>query len=259
MINFFYELNPLIQAIIASLFTFSLTTIGAAMVFLFKKVNKNVMDSMLALSAGIMLSAAFFSLLLPAIEQARDLKTNVPLIVTMSILGGALLLIIGDRIASKHTSNESKITRSFLLITSITIHNIPEGMAIGCAFASVAFNIPGATLIGAISLALGIGLQNMPEGAAISLPLRRDGMSRLKSFILGTLSGIVEPISAIIGVLLVLKVKFILPYLLAFAAGAMLFVVIIELIPESMQNKHKHLMGILSLVGFIIMMIMEIM
>ena len=144
------------------------------------------------------------------------------------------------------------------MVTSIVLHNIPEGLAIGVAFGSIIYNIEGATLIAAISLAIGIGLQNIPEGAAISIPLRKEGLSRKKSFLIGTLSGIVEPISAIIGVILVLKIKIILPILLSFAAGAMLFVIIEELVPECMNDENKNAIGVVTLIGFILMMIMEI-
>ena len=154
--------------------------------------------------------------------------------------------------------NRQNFKSTLLLVVSIVLHNIPEGMAIGCAFGSIIYGIEGANVAGAISLAVGIGIQNFPEGAAISIPLRNAGYSRLKAFIIGALTGIVEPIAAIIGVFLVLKVKLILPYLLAFAAGAMIFVVIEELVPEAMESKCKTVMAYLSLVGFVIMMILEI-
>lgn len=260
MINFFYGLDPLIQALIASLLTFAMTISGASLVYFFKNVNKNVMDALLGISAGIMLSAAIFSLLLPSIEQANALHMNTVFVVSIGILLGGLLLIVGDKISDKHILKDtSKFKRSLLLIISIVLHNIPEGMAIGVAFGSIIYGLDGATVAAAISLSIGIGLQNLPEGAAISLPLRREGLSRTKSFLIGALSGIVEPIAAIFGVLLVLKIKLILPYLLAFAAGAMIFVVIEELIPESQSNKNKNLIAILTLIGFIGMMILEIM
>lgn len=258
MINFLCDLSPLLQAIIASLLTFSLTTLGASFVFLFKKVNNKIMNYLLGASAGIMLSAAIFSLLLPAIEQAKNLKMNSIVIVSIGLLLGSVLLIIGDKISSKFITNEqNSFRRILLLVTSIVLHNIPEGLAIGVAFGSIIYNIEGATLISAISLTIGIGLQNIPEGAAISIPLRKEGLSRKKAFIIGTLSGIVEPLSAILGVILVLKVKVILPILLAFAAGAMLFVIIEELIPECMNDKNKNSIGIVTLLGFILMMILE--
>lgn len=259
MINFFYGLDPLTQAIIASSLTFLMTVFGSSFVFLFKKVNKNIMDALLGISAGIMLAAAIFSLLLPSIEQANTLNMNTIVVVSIGILLGGLLLIIGDKISNKYLlRKDGKPKNSFLLITSIILHNIPEGAAIGVAFGSLTFGLEGATIAAAISLAIGIGMQNIPEGAAISIPLRRDGLSRKKSFLIGVISGIVEPIAAIIGVILVLKVKIILPYLLAFAAGAMIFVIIVELIPESQNNKNKNLIALLTLIGFIFMLILEI-
>lgn len=258
MINFFCDLSPLLQALIASLLTFSLTTLGASFVFLFKKVNNKIMNYLLGASAGIMLSAAIFSLLLPAIEQANNLKMNSIVVVSIGLLLGSILLIIGDKISSRFITNEqNSFRRILLLVTSIVLHNIPEGLAIGVAFGSIIYNIEGATLISAISLTIGIGLQNIPEGAAISIPLRKEGLSRKKAFIIGTLSGIVEPLAAILGVILVLKIKVILPILLAFAAGAMLFVIIEELIPECMSDKNKNSIAIVTLLGFILMMILE--
>lgn len=260
MIDFFYDLNPFLQAFLASLFTFGLTTLGAASVFLFKNIKQAILDAFLGISAGIMLAAAFFSLLLPAIEQATNLQLNTPLVITISILCGAIILIFGDYISTRYIKGSciSKFKRITLLASSIIIHNIPEGLAIGVAFGSIIYNLDGATIPAAISLAIGIGIQNFPEGAAISLPMRREGISPRKSFIVGMLSGIVEPISALIGVALVLKVKLVLPFLLAFAAGAMIFVVVAELIPESISEKYKNIMAFFTLLGFTIMMIMEI-
>ena len=259
MINFFESFSPLTQAIIASTLTFLLTTFGSSFVFLFKKVNNKVMNYLLGSSAGIMLAAAIYSLLLPSIEQANNLNMNTSIVVSLGLLLGSVLLIVGDKISSKFTGNEeNNFRRILLLVTSIVLHNIPEGLAIGVAFGSIIYNIEGATLIAAISLAIGIGLQNIPEGAAISIPLRKEGLSRKKSFLIGTLSGIVEPISAIIGVILVLKIKIILPILLSFAAGAMLFVIIEELVPECMNDENKNAIGVVTLIGFILMMIMEI-
>lgn len=259
MFDFFYDLSVLNQAIIASTLTMLMTIAGSSTVFLFKKVNKSVMEALLSISAGIMLAAAIFSLLLPSIEQANNLGLNTAFVVTISILLGSLLLIVGDKISSKCIKDENKtVTNVLLLVTSIVLHNIPEGMAIGVAFGSIIYNLEGATVAAAISLAIGIGIQNFPEGAAISIPLRRLGLSRTKSFIIGSLTGIVEPIAAIIGVLLVLKVQLILPFLLAFAAGAMIFVIIEELIPEAMKNKRKNLIAYLFLLGFVVMMILEI-
>jgi ZIP family zinc transporter len=229
---------------------------GASIVFFFKKINKNIMDIMLALSAGIMISATFWSLIEPSINLSETLGLNSCLIAVLGILSGSLLLFLGDTIYDKYSKSNKK--RIFMLISSITLHNIPEGLAIGVAFGSLNYNLPGATLISAISLAIGIGIQNFPEGSAISLPLRREGYSRFKSFLFGSLSGIVEPISAILGAILVLKVRLILPFLLCFAAGAMLYVVTKEIIPESQENSHKDIITIFTIIGFLIMMILDI-
>ena len=261
MINWYVNLNYPIQALIASLFTWGITSLGAAVVFLFKKVNKNTMDAMLGLSAGVMLAATFWSLLSPALEMAENLKLISWLIVSLGVLSGGLLLFCGDKIfdrITKKKTNSHSIKRSLMLIFSITLHNIPEGMAIGVAFGSVFYNLEGATLAAAVMLAIGIGIQNFPEGSAVSLPLRREGMSPPKAFFFGMLSGIVEPISAVVGAVLVIKVQVLLPILLSFAGGAMIYVVVQELIPESQTNKKKDLMALFTIFGFLLMMIFDV-
>ena len=262
MINEFNNLSYVWQALIASIFTWGVTALGASIVFFFKKVNKTVMDAMLGFSAGVMMSASFFSLISPALEMTKTLKMNGPVIISVGFLLGGILLFIGDKIYDlidkKKDTNTKSRKRCFMLISSITLHNIPEGLAIGVAFGSLAYNLPGTTLLSAFTLALGIGLQNFPEGSSVSLPLRREGYSRKKAFFYGQLSGIVEPISAVIGALLVLSIKTILPFLLAFAAGAMIYVVVEELIPESQTNQKKDLMAFFTLFGFVLMMILDI-
>lgn len=261
MINWYMNLNYPIQALIAALFTWGITSLGAAVVFLFKKVNKNTMDAMLGLSAGVMLAATFWSLLSPALEMAENLKLISWLIVSLGVLSGGLLLFCGDKIfdrITKKKTNSHSIKRSLMLIFSITLHNIPEGMAIGVAFGSVFYNLEGATLAAAVMLAIGIGIQNFPEGSAVSLPLRREGMSPQKAFFFGMLSGIVEPISAVVGAILVIKVQVLLPILLSFAGGAMIYVVVQELIPESQTNKKKDLMALFTILGFLLMMIFDV-
>jgi ZIP family zinc transporter len=211
------------------------------------------MDALLGISSGIMFASAIFSLLLPAIEQANNV-----LIIPTSILLGTLILIILNKIIDKKIVKCNNDNNIFLLIISIVLHNIPEGLAIGCAFASAAI-MDSVNIAAAISLTIGIGIQNFPEGAAVSIPLRRLNFSRIKCFIIGSLSGIVEVFASIIGALLVMKINNILPILLAFAAGAMLFVVIEELIPESQENKkYKTLIAYLTLIGFVFMMLLEI-
>lgn len=255
MVDWFISLNHVTQALIATMFTWSLTMLGSAIVFFFKDVNKNVMDLALGLSAGVMLAAAFFSLLSPSIEMSYELNMIPWIVATIGILAGGLLLFFCDKLQKDESSRKK---RSKMLITSITIHNIPEGMAIGVAFGSLMYNIDGATLSAACMLALGIGLQNIPEGSAVSLPLRREGLSRKKAFFIGQLSAIVEPIAGVIGALLVIKMRFFLPYLLAFSAGSMIYVIVCELIPESQSNKNKSLMAFWTLIGFSIMMILDV-
>lgn len=263
MFEFFSNLSPVTQALIASLFTWGVTMLGAAIVFFFKTVKKSVMDALLGFSAGVMIAASFWSLLSPAIDMANSLNMTAWFVVFLGFFSGGLLLFLGDKLYCKLSSkkalgNNEKIKRSLMLIFSITLHNIPEGLVVGVAFGSLAYGIEGATLAGAITLAIGIGLQNFPEGSAVSLPLRREGLSRKKAFFLGQLSGIVEPASAVLGAVLVLRIQSLLPFLLAFAAGAMIYVVVEELIPESQSNERKDLMALFTLIGFSIMMILDV-
>ena len=260
MINYFLNLSPIVQAFIATLFTWGVTALGAALVFMFKKINKNILDGMLGIAAGVMIAASFWSLLSPALEMASKLEMNAVIVVVLGFLSGGLLLFISDKVFKKfeHKFENSTFKRSVMLISSITMHNIPEGIAVGVAFGSALYNLDGATTLSACMLALGIGIQNFPEGTAVSVPLRRDGMSRRKAFFYGQLSGIVEPISGILGALLVLKIRYMLPFLLAFAAGAMIYVVVEELIPESQTNENKDFMALCTLIGFCIMMSLDV-
>ncbi len=262
MLNDLMKMAP-IQALIAGLFTWSITMLGAAIVFLFKEVKKGIMDALLGFSAGVMIAASFWSLLSPAIEMANNLNMISWLVVFCGFFSGGVLLFLGDKVCDfcmkkRNTANSSKIKRCLMLIFSITLHNIPEGLVVGVAFGSLVYNISGSSLMSAMTLALGIGLQNFPEGSAVSLPLRREGFSRFKSFFFGQLSGFVEPIFAVIGALLVLKIQMLLPFLLSFAAGAMIYVVVEELIPESQTNSKKDLMALFTLIGFSIMMILDV-
>lgn len=256
MFDWFINLNYVYQALIATLFTYLLTALGASIVFFFKNISKNIMDAMLGFAAGVMTAASFFSLLAPAIEHSEALNLTPWLMVSLGFFSGGLLLFISDKIFNKLLSKKNK--RILMLISSITIHNIPEGLAVGIAFGSIYYGLTGATTLSAIMLAIGIGLQNFPEGSAVSIPLRRDGMSRKKSFLYGQLSAIVEPIFGVIGAILVLKVRILLPFFLSFAAGAMIYVVISELIPESQSNKKKEVMAIFTIIGFTIMMILDV-
>ncbi len=263
MLEFLNNINPIIAALLATLFTYAITVLGAALVFFFKKINKNFMDAMLGFAAGVMVAASFFSLLAPSIEMANSLKMNSWLTAFLGFFSGGVLLFIGDKIydffmSKKKKEKSSSLKRCLMLVSSISLHNIPEGMAVGVAFGSLAYNLNGATPLAAIILAFGIGLQNFPEGTAVSVPLRREGFSRKRAFFWGQFSGIVEPIAGVIGALLVLKIRIILPFLLAFAAGAMIYVVVQELIPESQTNEKKDLMALFTLIGFSIMMILDV-
>lgn len=256
MFNWFLNLNYIYQALLATIFTYLVTLLGASIVFFFKKISKNVMDAMLGFAAGVMIAVSYFSLLAPAIDTSSELNLNPWLITSIGFLSGGLLLFLADKIFNKFLGKKNK--RILMLISSITIHNIPEGMAVGIAFGSTYYGINGATTISALMLALGIGLQNFPEGTAVSIPLLREGMSRKKAFFYGQLSAIVEPIFGVIGAILVLKMQLLLPFFLSFAAGAMIYVVISELIPESQTNEKKELMAIFTIIGFIVMMILDV-
>ncbi|GMQ62453.1 ZIP family metal transporter [Vallitalea maricola] len=268
MANWFLSLDPVIQALIGTLFTWLLTALGASLVFFFKTINKKVLDGMLGFAAGVMIAASFWSLLAPAIEMTEEsssIPSFIPALVGF-LAGGAFLGIVDKIMPHLHrgvsTDNAEGIKtswqRSILLVLAITLHNIPEGLAVGVAFGAVAANLPSATIAGAVALAIGIGIQNFPEGAAVSIPLRREGVSRRKSFFYGQASGIVEPIAGVLGALAVIVMKPILPYALAFAAGAMIYVVVEELIPESQYEKHSDIATIGTLIGFAVMMTLDV-
>ena len=243
MVEGFSRLHPILQALIATCFTWGVTALGASIVFGFKKINKKVLDGMLGFAAGVMIAASYWSLLAPAIEmteQMGEVPAWVPALVGF-LSGGAFLWFVDKLLPHVHPGIQSADAegiktswqRSVLLVLAITLHNIPEGLAVGVAFGAVASNLPSATLGGAVALAIGIGIQNFPEGAAVSVPLRREGMSRTRSFFYGQLSGFVEPIAGVFGAAMVLIMRPMLPYALSFAAGAMIYVVVEELIPES--------------------------
>lgn len=265
--DFLRGLSPILQAFIATLFTWGVTALGSAGVFLTKDVNRNLLDGMLGFASGVMISASFWSLLLPAVEMAGESNMShwAPAVIGF-LLGGLCLYLIDKLMPHLHinfpeeTSEGIKTTwkRTTLLILAVTLHNIPEGLAVGVAFGASALGLSGASLGSAISLAIGIGLQNFPEGLAVSLPLRREGLSTLKSFWYGQLSGIVEPIAGVIGAWMVLLAKPILPYALAFAAGAMIYVVVEELIPEAQRSGETDFPTIGAILGFAIMMLLDV-
>ena len=266
--NFFMELSPITQTLLATLFTWLVTALGAATVLFFKSINRKVLDCMLGFGAGVMIAASFWSLLNPAIELCEELwSNNVWILPALGFFLGGVFMVVSDKFLDKYYFNTWKETnlipkkdslkRSLLLVTAVTIHNIPEGLAVGVAFGGVVSGVEGASVVSAMMLALGIGLQNFPEGAAVSLPLRREGFSRKKAFFLGQMSGMVEPIAGIIGVVAALTMRSLLPFLLSFAAGAMISVVASELIPES-SSENKNLATIGVVIGFVIMMILDV-
>jgi ZIP family zinc transporter len=268
MVDFMQQYHPIVQALMATLFTWGVTAAGSALVFFTKTVRPKLMDSMLGFAAGVMIAASFWSLLAPGIEMAEQMGQIPWLTAVIGFLAGGLFMRLADRVlphlhpglAMGHSEGiKTSWQRSTLLVLAITLHNIPEGLAVGVAFGAVAANLSSATLGGALALAIGIGLQNFPEGAAVSLPLRREGMGRTKSFLMGQASGIVEPLAGVIGAAFVLHMQTILPYALCFAAGAMIFVVVEELIPESQRNQANiDLVTLITMAGFAVMMLLDV-
>jgi ZIP family zinc transporter len=263
----FGGLHPVAQALVATMFTWAITAAGAAVVFLFRQINRKVLDTMLGFAAGVMMAASYWSLLAPSIEMAAESGGPAWAPAVIGFLCGAAFLWGVDKVlphlhlglpTSEAEGIPTHWRRSVLLVLAITLHNIPEGLAVGVAFGALAADIPSATLGGAIALALGIGIQNFPEGTAVSVPLRREGMSRLKSFWYGQLSGVVEPVAGVIGAAAVIVMRPILPYALAFAAGAMIFVVVEELIPESQQAKNTDTATLGAILGFALMMLLDV-
>lgn len=269
MVEFLMRLSPWQQALVGTGFTYFMTALGAGLVFFFKDIKKDVLNLMLGFASGVMIAASFWSLLAPAIEQAETNGDIAWLVVSVGFGAGGLFLYIADKtlphmhFGPNHETEglPSHLKRTILLVFSITLHNIPEGLAVGVAFgAANQMADPTAGVLAAISVALGIGIQNFPEGAAVSIPLRQEGLSRWKAFLYGQASGIVEPIAGVLGALLVSRVTALLPYALAFAAGAMIYVVVEELIPEAQQTvtskRHFAVFGVM--LGFIIMMILDV-
>lgn len=267
MYQWFIKLPPEIQALIATLFTWGMTAAGAAMIFLFKSVGRKVLDAMLGFAAGVMVAASFWSLLNPSIELAEKNGQIAWIPPAIGFLSGAIFLWILDKIIphlhidypmEEAEGIHTHWRKSVLLVLAITLHNIPEGLAVGVAFGAASLLHSSATIAGALALALGIGIQNFPEGLAVAAPLRREGLSMWKSFNYGQLSGIVEPIAAVLGAALVQSIKPLLPYALSFAAGAMIYVVVEELIPESQIDKQTHISTFGFVFGFLIMMILDV-
>lgn len=267
--DYLFKLSPVYLALLATLFTYAMTALGAGLVFFFKSINKTILNAMLGFASGVMIAASFWSLLDPSIELSKANGQNSWLVPAIGfLLGGAFLYFFDLTLPHLHLGEKVENAegiktgwqRSVLLVLAITLHNIPEGLAVGVAFGSI-INKDPATLASAIALAIGIGIQNFPEGAAVSIPLRREGNSRLKSFFYGQISGLVEPIAGVVGAYLVVSMKSLLPYALAFAAGAMIYVVVEELIPEAQNGDGGHrtdVSTIGAMFGFVIMMILDV-
>ncbi len=269
MIAILEKFHPVVQALLATLFTYALTALGAAGVFLGKELSRKTLDAMLGFASGVMIAASFFSLLAPAIELSAGMKVPIWFPAVAGFLtGGAFLYLVDRLLPHLHISDPSdkpegvktSLQRSILLVLAITLHNIPEGLAVGVAFGAAAAGIENASIASALALAIGIGIQNFPEGLAVSAPLRREKMKRGKAFFYGQASGLVEPIAGVIGAAAVYLMQPILPYALAFAAGAMIYVVAEELIPEAKRevSAHSDISTIGVMVGFAAMMLLDV-
>jgi ZIP family zinc transporter len=267
MLDGFSQMSPMLQAFLATLFTWFVTALGASLVFFFREIERRVLDAMLGFAAGVMIAASFWSLLAPAIKLSADsgLPSFLPPVIGF-LAGGGFLWAIDRVLPHLHIGFpieeaeglKTPWRRSVLLVLAITLHNIPEGLAVGVAFGALAAALPGASLAGAVALALGIGIQNFPEGAAVSVPLRREGLGRFKSFWYGQLSGVVEPIAGVLGAVAVVLARPILPYALGFAAGAMIYVVVEELIPEAQREQNTHIATFGAMLGFAVMMVLDV-
>jgi ZIP family zinc transporter len=259
--------GPVTQAFLATLFTWGVTALGASVVFFFREVNQKFLDAMLGFAGGVMIAASYWSLLAPSIAMAEEQGGPAWLPAVVGFLaGGAFLFGVDKLLPHLHVgADESEAEgvptswrRSVLLVLAITLHNIPEGLAVGVSFGAAAAGLPGASLGAAVALGVGIGLQNFPEGVAVSAPLRREGMGRMKAFLYGQASGVVEPVSGVVGALFALSFRPVLPYGLSFAAGAMVFVVVEEVIPESQRSGNTDLATIAFMVGFAVMMTLDV-
>jgi len=269
IISFFKGIDPVLGALLATLFTWFLTALGASLVFFVKTLRRQLLDGLLGFTGGVMIAASYWSLLAPAIEMTPDVAPDLPvwLPAAVGFLMGAFFLYGLDKFMphlhinfdrSRAEGVKTDWQRTTLLVLAITLHNIPEGLAVGVLFGAVAHGMPGADISGAVVLAIGIGLQNFPEGIAVAMPLRRQGVSRLRSFWFGQLSAVVEPIAAVFGAVMVIYALPILPYALAFAAGAMIYVVIEEVVPETQQDKYTDTSTIGFILGFVVMMVLDV-
>jgi len=266
--HFFSSIGPIWAALLATTFTWLVTALGASLVFFFKSMSRAILDPMLGFTGGVMVAASFWSLLNPAIEMSESMYPGLKWMpAAVGFLVGAMFIFLLDRFTPHLHINfgieetegvKTKLHKTTLLILAITLHNIPEGLAVGVLFGAASLGMENASLLGAITLAIGIGIQNFPEGIAVSMPLRRHGVSRFKSFWYGQLSAIVEPVAGVVGALAVVYVQPILPFALAFAAGAMIFVVVEEVIPETQRDRYtdRSVMGFI--LGFLVMMILDV-
>ena len=265
IIHFFESIDPVLAALYATLFTWFLTALGASFVFFFKNMNRVVLDGMLGFTGGVMVAASFWSLLAPAIEMTAGEGFIKVIPASVGFFLGAIFIFGLDKVLPHLHINfqetegvKSPWQRTTLLVLAITLHNIPEGLAVGVLFGGVAAGIPEASIAGALTLAIGIGIQNFPEGIAVSMPLRRMGMSRRKSFMYGQASALVEPVAGVLGAVAVTFFTPLLPYALAFAAGAMIFVVVEEVIPETQQDNNTDIATLGFIGGFIVMMMLDV-
>lgn len=266
--KFFLEIGPVYSALIATCFTWLVTALGASFVFFFKTLNRGVLDPMLGFTGGVMVAASFWSLLNPAIDMSERLYPSMKWMpAAVGFFLGAMFLYGLDKLTphlhinfgmQEKEGSKSHFHRTTLLVLAITLHNIPEGLAVGVLFGAAAEGMPEASIAGAVALAIGIGIQNFPEGIAVAMPLRRHGVSRLKSFWFGQLSAIVEPVAGVIGAVAVIFMQPILPFALAFAAGAMIYVVIEEVIPETQRDKYTDRSTLGFIGGFLVMMILDV-
>ncbi|NTV23038.1 MAG: ZIP family metal transporter [Nanoarchaeota archaeon] len=262
----FQSMSPIIQALLATTFTWGMTAIGAASVFFIKNFDKRLLDTMLGFAAGVMIAASFWSLLAPAIAMSEGLRFPWLPATVGFLLGGAFLRLADMLLPHLHLwlpvseaeGVKTQWQKSILLVLAITLHNFPEGLAVGVAFGAVAADLPSATLAGAIALAIGIGIQNLPEGMAVSFPLMQEKKSRKESFFWGQASGLVEPVAGVLGAAAVFFFRPILPYALGFAAGAMIFVVIEQLIPESQTGGNADMATLGAMLGFAVMMVLDV-
>jgi ZIP family zinc transporter len=261
------QLHPVVQALLATGFTWFVTALGASTVYTTRRVNQRLLDGMLGFAAGVMIAASYWSLLAPALAMGEEKPLPAWVPAAIGFMVGGIFLRIVDRILphlhlglpkEEAEGINTRWRKSILLVLAITLHNVPEGLAVGVAFGAAAAHQPDASFMGAVALAIGIGLQNFPEGLAVSMPLRREGMSRFKSFWYGQLSAVVEPMAGVTGAAIVLSSQALLPYALSFAAGAMIFVVVEEVIPESQSSGHADLATLCCMLGFTVMMILDV-